>query len=283
MGSIKGFVDIFDILRFVTDQLLTQFKVQIDFKAQDVARQSLHGREHLQQAWAVHEQHQVNMAADVLRSRLLMISLPGASSAMHNTPVSAIMSAECRSVRPGFSVSDVSGQLSQSSTHRVPLVGWDQKPLAIISQLNILGAAFTVVDPPRSTCRVGSEAARHHLTAQHPRGAGRTWATRRTHRSGGDTTGTRHRGRNSRCPIFLDGAFGVPDVAAKRARCAPSSSCGCGERADRKAGGGDHCREPEGFQWRHKKRWAAWTGRALTRMQRIWPDYKPAYRSPLSS
>jgi len=139
-GSIKGFVDIFDILGFVTDQLLTQFKVQIDFKAQDVARQSLHGREHLQQAWAVHEQHQVNMAADVLRSRLLMISLPGASSAMHNTPVSAIMSAECRSVRPGFSVSDVSGQLSQSSTHRVPLVGWDQKPLAIISQLNILEA-----------------------------------------------------------------------------------------------------------------------------------------------
>eukprot|EP01048_Picozoa_sp_COSAG05_P007981 COSAG05_NODE_586_length_8516_cov_12.928122_1_plen_584_part_00 len=139
-GSIKGFVDIFDILGFVTNQLRSQFQVQIDFKAQDVARQSLHGREHLQQSWAVHEQHQVNMGADVLRARLLKISLPGPCSAMHNTPVSAIMSADCRTVRPGFSVSDVSGQLSQSSAHRVPLVGWDQKPLAVISQLSILEA-----------------------------------------------------------------------------------------------------------------------------------------------
>jgi Mg/Co/Ni transporter MgtE len=135
-GTICGFVTILDIVQFITEQLKTEFTVQIDFSAQDVARQSVHGRQHLQQAWAVAEQHKVNMAADVLRARCLKLTQPP-SAAIHTTPVSALICGrrEVLQMRPGFTVSDVCRHLAEATSHRVPLVDWERRPLAVISQV----------------------------------------------------------------------------------------------------------------------------------------------------
>jgi len=152
-GTVVGFATIFDVLRFVAEQLISQFTVQIDFVQRDVAHQSLHGAQHLERAWCQAEKSKVNMASDVLRARLLKLTTTG--SVLHTTTIAEIVDKNVRPVRPGFSVSDVSDQLSQAPTHRVPLVDWDGKPMALISQLSILEA---LAEPGQREARVGPAA-----------------------------------------------------------------------------------------------------------------------------
>jgi CBS-domain-containing membrane protein len=87
------------------------------------------------------EQQRIAQAGDVLRARLTKIAKP--TSRVGTVLVTEIMQTGCefvRPCRPGFSVSDVSSQLELCPNKLVPLMNWDGKTLAIISQLDLLAA-----------------------------------------------------------------------------------------------------------------------------------------------
>jgi Ca2+-binding EF-hand superfamily protein/CBS-domain-containing membrane protein len=139
--SVLGFIHMLDIIGFMAAELDVGFVTKIDFGQCDVARRSLSGKQHLQQAWAVAEQQRIAQAGDVLRARLTKIAKP--TSRVGTVLVTEIMQTGpefVRPCRPGFSVSDVSSQLELCPNKLVPLTGWDGETLAVISQLDLLAA-----------------------------------------------------------------------------------------------------------------------------------------------
>lgn len=139
--TLLGFIHMLDIIGFMATELESGFITKIDFGACDVARRSLSGKQHLQQKAALDEQQRIAQAGDVLRARLTKIAKP--TSRVGTVLVTEIMQTGCefvRPCRPGFSVSDVSSQLELCPNKLVPLMNWDGKTLAIISQLDLLAA-----------------------------------------------------------------------------------------------------------------------------------------------
>lgn len=139
--TLLGFIHMLDIIGFMATELESGFITTIDFGACDVARRSLSGKQHLQQKAALDEQQRIAQAGDVLRARLTKIAKP--TSRVGTVLVTEIMQTGCefvRPCRPGFSVSDVSSQLELCPNKLVPLMNWDGKTLAIISQLDLLAA-----------------------------------------------------------------------------------------------------------------------------------------------
>jgi CBS-domain-containing membrane protein len=139
--TLLGFIHMLDIIGFMAAELESGFITKMDFGACDVARRSLSGKQHLQQKWALAEQQRIAQAGDVLRARLTKIAKP--TSRVGTVMVTEIMQTGdefVRSCRLGFSVSDISSQLELCPNKLVPLMDWDGKTLAIISQLDLLAA-----------------------------------------------------------------------------------------------------------------------------------------------
>jgi len=137
--TLLGFIHMLDIIGFMAAELESGFITKMDYGACDVARRSLSGKQHLQQKWALAQQQRIAQAADVLRARLTKIAKPNAR--VGTVLVTEIMQTGdefVRSCRLGFSISDITSQLELCPNKLVPLMDWDGKTLAIISQLDLL-------------------------------------------------------------------------------------------------------------------------------------------------